>query len=403
MTTYPITLPSAPGFSRASFRMQNTVGATTSPFTRQQQVHAHQGEGWAVDLTLPPLRNPARVGQWQAALASLRGMYGTFLLGDPDFTTPRGVATGTPVAGSTIYSTWNPADKGVDVVLSNGNQRANTGAATRGAVRGTLPVDIETAARYWEFDIVFAGSASDNFGVGIANASAPLEISTTNNANKRAYHAAGSFRSGSTDVAGLATWTTGSRVAVATKNGKVWFGLVSGGVTTWLASGNPAAEANPAYSGLTGDWYPYIQDGYTSPTVGGLIVDLITNPAEMLGTVPAGFEALAPPVGENTARSRVLYTTGWTPNTTGILLRGTRLQLRSGGDARLHMLIEDVNSDSSGNAALPIWPALYTDIPDGEPIIITNAKGCFRLTSNDIGWDSDAAKVFGFSFSARSV
>src|SRR5690606_6354678 len=90
----------APGFSRVAFRMINVVGATTSPFTRQQQVQRHQGEGWEVDLTLPPIRNRIVVGQWQAFFASLESSYHTFLLADPDFLTPLGVATGTPVEDS---------------------------------------------------------------------------------------------------------------------------------------------------------------------------------------------------------------------------------------------------------------------------------------------------------------
>jgi hypothetical protein len=208
--TSPLSLPSVPGFRRAAFRMINVIGRTQSPFTLERQLQKHQGECWEVDLTLPPIRNRVVVGQWQAFFAAMESGRYSFMLGDPDFTAPLGVATGTPVADS-------------------------------------------------------AGSPSVNL-----------------------------------------------------------------------------------------------------------------------------------------ARDRVLHVKGLTPGTSGILLRGTRLQLGSGENARLHMLLTDSDSDGSGNAALDIWPALHTDIADEAAVVITNAKGCFELTSN-VGWDSDEARVFGFSFAARSI
>lgn len=93
---FPIQLPSTPGFRSSRFGGANAVAVATSPFTFQQQVYEHQGQMWRADLTLPPMRRD-QAEEWLAALLSLRGRRGTFLLGDPDARQPRGTWAGTPV------------------------------------------------------------------------------------------------------------------------------------------------------------------------------------------------------------------------------------------------------------------------------------------------------------------
>lgn len=92
--TYPITLPSG-GIRAVEFRPYSVVGVSMSPFTLQQQVQAHQGQLWAANVRLKTMAR-ADAEAWIAALLSLNGRYGTFLLGDPSATSPRGIATGTP-------------------------------------------------------------------------------------------------------------------------------------------------------------------------------------------------------------------------------------------------------------------------------------------------------------------
>lgn len=94
--SYPITLPSAPGYRRVSINPRSVVGVFASPFTYQQQVYAHPGQMWAGEFELPPM-NRAEAAPWVAALVSLNGAEGTFYFGDPAWSTPRGVGTGTPL------------------------------------------------------------------------------------------------------------------------------------------------------------------------------------------------------------------------------------------------------------------------------------------------------------------
>jgi hypothetical protein len=96
--SYPLTMPSH-GFVRIAFMNQDATAVVESPYTYQAQIQEHSGQRWVVEVTLPPMER-ATAAPWQAFLASLRGPLGTFYLGDPKATTPRGVATGTPLVNN---------------------------------------------------------------------------------------------------------------------------------------------------------------------------------------------------------------------------------------------------------------------------------------------------------------
>lgn len=94
--SYPLTLPTVTGIQDITFTAVNAVAMSMSPFTYKQQVFAHQGQRWEIDVTLPPMkRDNAEV--WVAWLVSLKGLRGTFLLGDPNNATARGSVGGTPL------------------------------------------------------------------------------------------------------------------------------------------------------------------------------------------------------------------------------------------------------------------------------------------------------------------
>ena len=84
-----ITMPSSPGFSASEFTLVRTIGATVSPFTGHQKVQEFPNTYWQVSLTLPP-QNRATAVIWQSFLANLKGPANSFLLSDPDATSPLG-------------------------------------------------------------------------------------------------------------------------------------------------------------------------------------------------------------------------------------------------------------------------------------------------------------------------
>jgi hypothetical protein len=93
--TYPLDFPSQ-CVSQITIRARNIVGVSASPFTGQQQVYKHQGEWWEAEMSFPPMKRE-NAEEVAAFLMKLSGMYGTFLMGDPANTSPRGIGTGTPL------------------------------------------------------------------------------------------------------------------------------------------------------------------------------------------------------------------------------------------------------------------------------------------------------------------
>ena len=94
--TYPLSTPTEIGIASIELSVTNAVAVSRSPFTFSQQVHSYAGQMWSASVSVPPLRKEY-IEPWVAFLVSLKGQAGTFLLGDPNNVTPRGVATGTPL------------------------------------------------------------------------------------------------------------------------------------------------------------------------------------------------------------------------------------------------------------------------------------------------------------------
>jgi hypothetical protein len=202
--SYPLALPTNTGFAKIRISANNVVGVSRSPFTAKQQVYRYTGQFWEAEISLPPMKR-ADAEYWISFLLKLNGPYGTFLLGDPNGATARGVATGTPL-------------------VKGANQ-------------------------------------------------------------------------------------TGSS----------------------------------------------------------------------------------------------LITDGWTTSTTGILKAGDYIQIGGGAAAKLHKVLDDVNSDSSGNATLTIWPDLRSSPSDNAPIVVSGAKGLFRLSTSQQDWDVNEASIYGMTFPAREA
>ena len=132
--TYPVAFPSI-GIKSMNIRAVSVVGASQSPFTGQQQVYKHQGQWWEAEVTLPPMKRD-EAEQIAAFLLKLNGRYGTFTLGDPANTAPRGVGTGLPVVnggsqtgGELITDGWTESTAGI---LKAGDWiQLGSGSATR--------------------------------------------------------------------------------------------------------------------------------------------------------------------------------------------------------------------------------------------------------------------------------
>jgi hypothetical protein len=115
-----------------------------------------------------------------------------------------------------------------------------------------------------------------------------------------------------------------------------------------------------------------------------------------LAEQPRGVASGSPLVKGATQTGNELLTDGWDTSVTGILLAGDYIQIGQ----RLYKLLEDADSDGSGNATLQIFPRLAESPADNETIITDSCVGIFRLTDNitpiyDLGID----RVYSIGFS----
>ena len=121
-----------------------------------------------------------------------------------------------------------------------------------------------------------------------------------------------------------------------------------------------------------------------------------------LGATARGVATGTPLVNGGSQVGNELITDGWTVSQTGILKAGDYLQLGSGATAQLYKVLDDANSDGSGNATFTIWPSLRSSPADNAAITVTNTAGNFRLTT-PAAWDIDEASIYGMTFGAREA
>ncbi len=97
--TFPITLPTTPGFTTSKFRLTAHTTVHPSILDRTETVLERGGAMWSGAFSLPPMLRPA-ASVWLAKLVSLRGRYGTFYGFDPDAKTPQGTVSVATVNGA---------------------------------------------------------------------------------------------------------------------------------------------------------------------------------------------------------------------------------------------------------------------------------------------------------------
>jgi len=98
--SYPLTPPAALHVAKLTISARSVVGVAESPFTYEQQIYAHPGQAWSLDVSCPPMER-ANAEQVVAFLLALNGRQGTFTIGDSAYTTPRGSFAGSATCNGT--------------------------------------------------------------------------------------------------------------------------------------------------------------------------------------------------------------------------------------------------------------------------------------------------------------
>lgn len=125
-----------------------------------------------------------------------------------------------------------------------------------------------------------------------------------------------------------------------------------------------------------------------------------------LGATPRGTAATnagTPLVKGASQTGNELIIDGLPTSQSGYLLAGDYIQLGSGSSARLYKVLQDVNTNGSGEATLNLWPDLRTPPSDNAAVVVANAKGVFRLAQNDVAWVIDRIGLYSVTFAAQEA
>jgi SPRY domain len=155
---------------------------------------------------------------------------------------------------ATQLVTWNPADKGADIVLSGGNLSVTGSGGVTNAVRATLARS--TGKFFFEFTLTNPGSSSGAAVIGFANAAASIAAQIGTSDASAGLVSEGAVAFGATGSASFTianaisqTWVAGDvvQVAIDLTAGKIWFGRNG----TYL-TGSPSAGTLPAVTFASG-------------------------------------------------------------------------------------------------------------------------------------------------------
>lgn len=127
---------------------------------------------------------------------------------------------------------------------------------------------------------------------------------------------------------------------------------------------------------------------------------LLGDPAAVTPRGSAKDTAGTPVVNGPSQTGNELDIDGLPASATGYLLAGDYIQLGSGSTAQLHKVLDDVDSNASGEATVTIWPDLRSSPADDSTVIVSNAKGRFRLSASQVQFTIDEVSTYGLTFGA---
>lgn len=177
----------------------------------------------------------------------------------PTLNLAQSLTSGPMDVAAAVTVTWNPSDKGGDIVLSNGDLSAEkqfSDGFSHAHVRATL---FRASGKYY-FEVKLDLGTPSNFNViGVANSSMSVTGSSPvgDNANSWSYYqqTGEKYHNGVTSSYG-SSYTTADIIGVAVDldNDRIFFSKNG----TWQNSGDPSAGTNAAFTNVAGSVAPAV-------------------------------------------------------------------------------------------------------------------------------------------------
>jgi len=218
--------------------------------------------------------------------------------------TPVNTPTDTSDTPTTIYPIISPIDRdnaGTWNVQSGGLKVAP--GSTTMVARATMGFDVDVmTCVYWETAIA-SWSFSSTF-IGLINQGATLTGGNSVSAYANGYGIypgnGNKYNNGTNSAYGSAF--NNVTIANLVKDGKIYWGTISGGTITWYNSGDPDAGTGFAFSGLTGMYFPCSStaaDGTITFNFGATDFAATTLPTGAVALNSANIYAADPPAIED--------------------------------------------------------------------------------------------------------
>jgi hypothetical protein len=103
------------------------------------------------------------------------------------------------------------------------------------------------------------------------------------------------------------------------------------------------------------------------------------------GASPEGSWGGSPTVQGGSQTGQTLDIDGLSSSVTGIAKAGDYFQVGSGTSRRLYKLVEDADSNGSGEATLKFWPYLRESPSDNAAVVVNDTRGTFEIPGN-VSW-----------------
>lgn len=107
--------------------------------------------------------------------------------------------------------------------------------------------------------------------------------------------------------------------------------------------------------------------------------------------------------GDHSVGAYTIQVDGLNASQTTGFKKGDYVQFGSGATSKLHMIVEDIPTTSSGGATLEIEPPLKTAVANDSVIVYDSAKAVMRMDTNELSWNADQVSTYGISFSCSEV
>jgi hypothetical protein len=88
---------------------------------------------------------------------------------------------------------------------------------------------------------------------------------------------------------------------------------------------------------------------------------------------------------------------------TGYLKAGDYISIGSGTSTQLFKVLQDVDTNASGQCTVDVWPNVRTSIANNAAVTFESAKGVFRLSGNVQEWSLDTNNTYSISFEAMEA